>query len=74
MSNKTIKLNFFIKLFLFNFFLSKLVHKSKTEKLRKFYSRFINVNKAYYKSSKRIVPDNNFYFDNFNYIKGTNYR
>ena len=74
LSDKTVKLNFFIKLFLFNFFLNKLVAKSQTEKLRKFYSRFINVNKAYYKHSKRIVPDNNFYFDNFNYIKGTNYR
>lgn len=74
LTQKSIKRNFFIKLLLFNFFLNKLITTSKNEKLRKFYSRFINVNKAYYRSSKRIVPDINFYFDYFNYIKGANYR
>jgi hypothetical protein len=68
------KINFFVQLLLFNFFLKSLINKSKKEKLIRFYSRFINVNKAYYKLSKRVIPDNNFYFDAFNYIKGANYR
>jgi len=61
-------------LFLFNFFLRNLIRKSEKEKLVRFYSRFVNVNRATFKLSKRIVPDDNFYFDALNYIKGANYR
>ena len=73
-SKITFKTNFFVQLFLFNCFFQALIKKSKKEKLIRFYSRFINVNKTYYRLSKRIIPDHNFYFDAFNYIKGTNYR
>jgi hypothetical protein len=65
---------FFVQLLLMNFFVSSTIKKISSQPLRRFYSFFVNSSLSRYHFSRRVIPDRNYYFNRYNYIKGANFQ